>query len=192
MQNEDAVRWNARYADCGRPYDTTGPRELLVEHLDLLPDRGLALDLAMGLGHNGALLQSRGMRVVGVDVSIEAVRRARQMYPGMTAFVADLTSFRFPSGCFDLILNFYYLQRDLLADFARLLKPGGMVVIETLTEVMQAIKPDLPPEYLLQSGELRRLFTGWEILYEREGWIPSRHGGKKAVASLIARLPIGV
>jgi len=89
-------------------------------------------------------------------------------------------------------VSFDYLQRDLQADFARLLKPGGMVVIETLTEVMQAIKPDLPPEYLLQSGELRRLFTGWEILYEREGWIPSRHGGKKAVASLIARLPIGV
>jgi hypothetical protein len=49
------------------------------------------------------------------------------------------------------------------------------------------MRPDLPPDFLLQPGELRQAFRDWEIMLYREGWIASDHGTQKAVASLIAR-----
>ena len=63
-------------------------------------------DLAMGPGRNAGLLQNRGLQVIGVDISPLAVQRAKQSYPGLMAFVADLTRFQLPTNYFDVVLNF--------------------------------------------------------------------------------------
>ena len=186
---EDAERWNARYREDERYQRDVPPRRFLVENADCLPRQGLALDAAMGLGGNAGFLLERGLRVVGVDVSWVAVRRARARLPGLMAVAADLTRFSLPERGFDVILNFYYLQRDLWAAYRRALRPGGILVIETLSQEMGALRPDIDPQYLLQPGELQAAFSDWRILAYREGWVETETRHPKAVASLVACRP---
>jgi hypothetical protein len=94
-----------------------------------------------------------------------------------------------PVAIFDVILNFYYLQRELWSEYRRWLRPGGLLFFETMTIQMLASQPEIDPVFLLEAGELAEAFSRWEILVYREGWQPSRQGHPRAVASMIARLP---
>ncbi len=105
MTLEDAIRWNQRYDNQPRGW-YSNPRSFLVEHLGLLPDRGLALDLAMGGGQNADLLIEHGLEVVGIDISSSAVRQAKARNPRIMAVIADLERIWLPSARFDVILNF--------------------------------------------------------------------------------------
>lgn len=186
MKNEDAARWNQRYAG-GIRDSFEHPRPFLLEAAAWFPTPGLALDVAMGLGGNAGFLLELGWRVIGVDISQVAVRRARATHPNLAAVVADVACFHLPEAAFDLILNFYFLQRELFPEYARLLKPGGMLVFETLLEDMLTVRPEIDPRYLLQRGELRQAFEDWEVLLYREGWQPTGKLHPRAVASLVAR-----
>jgi tellurite methyltransferase len=105
------------------------------------------------------------------------------------AVVADLTRFSLPDERFDVIVNFYYLQRDLWGTYRRALRAGGILVIETLMQEMHEIRPDIDPQYLLSPGELKAAFIDWQILAYREGWVETETRHPKAVASLIASRP---
>lgn len=189
MPVDDAIRWNERYKNPHGNGWATEPRKFLIDHLDLLPREGLALDLAMGIGVNAGVLIEQGLVVVGVDIAAAAVTRARQAFPQLQAVVADLEHFALAERSFDLIIDLYYLQRDWVRNFATLLKPGGTVLMETLTRDMQSLRPEIPAAYLLEKGELLSLFTGWDVRAYREGWFPARNGKWKAVAGIVARLP---
>jgi tellurite methyltransferase len=189
MPHEDALRWNQRYLKDDRFTTFLEPRTFLLQNAGLLPDKGLALDVAMGLGGNSAFLMQRGLRVLGVDISSVAVRRAHHHLPGLMVVVADLTNFYLPAAAFDVIVNFYYLQRGLWPVYRQALRPGGVLIFETLTTAMLAIQPDTDPAFLLQPGELRQAFDGWDILVYRENWVETRRGLKHPVASLVARRP---
>jgi len=188
MPGEDARRWNTRYRN-GFVGAEPLPRAILQRALPYLQTAGLVLDLAMGLGVNARWLSERGFRVMGLDISSEAVFYAKKKCPQLMGFLADLDEYRLPEKTFSAILNFYFLKRDLILDFPRIIQPGGIAIVETLTVEMLRIRPEMPAEYLLQSGELPSLFPGWKILQYQEGWQISDHGGKKAVASLIAEFP---
>lgn len=186
MSSADAQRWNSRYSQ--PPRETfERPRPYLVESARWLPAAGMALDLAMGLGGNAGFLIERGLRVIGVDISAVAARRARKRYPELMAAVIDLTRFHLPADRFDLIINFYYLQRDLWPAIQRALRPGGILIYETLMVDMRSIHPEIDPQYLLQPGELRQAFPDLELLDYREGWTEPENRHPKAVASLAAR-----
>jgi SAM-dependent methyltransferase len=189
MPIEDARRWDNRYLEDERFRTLNQPRQFLIEQAGWLPQRGLALDIAMGPGRNAAFLLERGLRVVGLDISWVALHRAKDYLPGLMAVQADLTRFFLPSQTFDVILNFYYLQRNLWSEYRRWLRPGGILMIETLTQDMLSIKPDIEPSYLLQPGELVQAFCDLEILAYHEGKRISRDGRISAVASLVARFP---
>ena len=68
MPVADAQRWNQRYRE-GQHAGFDRPRAFLLAQAAWLPTHGLALDVAMGLGANAAWLLSRGLRVIGVDIS---------------------------------------------------------------------------------------------------------------------------
>ncbi len=98
-----------------------------------------------------------------------------------------LASTNLGSNRYDVVANFYYLQRDLTPKIKRALKPGGVVIYETFTvkqlEIPNAIGPK-KRQYLLELGELRKMFEDFEILHSSE-----TNDGRRAVASLIARKP---
>ena len=189
MSKKDAERWNTRYLQDERYATFSRPRPFLVENARFLPAHGLALDVAMGLGGNAEFLLEHGLRVVGIDISSVAARQAKARQPGLMAVIGDLTSFYIPPISFDVILNFYFLQRELWPLYRSALRPGGVLFLETLTQEMLRLQPDTDPAYLLAPNELRQAFAGWEILVYKEGWEESRGGRMHPVASLVARVP---
>ncbi len=185
MPNADARRWNARYAQqADAPIPP--PRPLLVRAAEFLPPAGLALEVAMGLGGSAAWLWGRGWRVIGLDIAAVAVRRAKAACPGLAAAVVDLTQLALPAAAFDVIVNFYYLDRALWPQYRRALKPGGVLIFETMTRAMLTVRPESNPAHLLAPGELSAAFADWERLIDFEGW-----HGNRAVAQLVARRPGG-
>jgi tellurite methyltransferase len=183
---EDAEKWNSRYREKKR-YSFERPRAFLVENSHLLPTSGLAFDAAMGLGSNAGLLLERGLKVIGVDISEVGVRQAKAKFPDLMAVVADLEKFNLPPASFDVILNFFYLQRDLFPVFLDALKEGGILIIETLTESMCEIQPGIDPAYLLAHGELYGAFQDLEVLVYKEGWEEDDRGHRRATAGAIVR-----
>jgi tellurite methyltransferase len=150
------------------------PSPLLVQVADLLPP-GRALDLASGAGRNALYLAGCGWQVTAVDSSPVAIA-AMKGRPGVDARIADLErhEYRIEPASFDLICDFYYLQRDLLPEIRAGVRPGGMFT--------GAIH--LTGRFALRSGELREEFAGWKILYYSEAPEPGR---SRPSASIIAR-----
>ena len=62
------------------------------------------LDVATGPGAMAAAAAERGVRAVGVDFSVEMVRRARTAHPEVRFEVGDAEALRFPDGSFDVVV----------------------------------------------------------------------------------------
>jgi SAM-dependent methyltransferase len=186
---EDAQRWNERYAQEFRD-SFARPRPFLLQSAHHLPASGLALDAAMGLGGNAGFLLQRGLRVIGIDLSSVALHQAKARLPGLMAVLANLADFPLPPNSFDVIINFYYLERSLFSTYLQALRPRGILIFETLTIEMQTLRPDIDPQYLLQSGELCHAFRNMDIQFYNEGWQRLDSPHPRAVASLVARRPL--
>ncbi len=171
------------------------PSGLLLRHLDAIP-RGRALDVAMGEGRHALLLAAEGFQVTGIDRDAAAVARATQLAAArglrLDARVADLEregrALAGP-GAFALVVNFHYLQRDLIPSLQAALAPGGWILFETFTtehpRVSRAGRPS-NPDFLLRPGELRACFADLSVVEYDEGVFPTRDGDREAVARLAA------
>lgn len=165
----DAARWDTRYQDNSRPWLPRGPRQLLIDYAHLLPESGLALDAACGVGANGHFLAQRGLRVIALDISLVALRMA--VHWGainacpLEAAVYDLAHPWLPPERFDVILNFHFLERGCIPQFQKALKPGGLIYFETFLKT--ELCPENPERYL-EPGELRAVFQDYQIVHYSE------------------------
>ena len=97
------------------------------------------LDAASGEGYGAALLAERASSVLALDLAPEAVAHAQARYRASNLRFerADVARLEYlPSASFDLIVSLETLehleeQEALLAGFARLLGPGGLLLIST-------------------------------------------------------------
>jgi SAM-dependent methyltransferase len=97
------------------------------------------LDAACGEGYGSALLAQTGAAVKAVDISSQAISHARKRYGHLENIefqVADCTELPFDDEAFDRIVSFetleHLLEQDkLLAEFRRVLKPGGFLVLSS-------------------------------------------------------------
>lgn len=100
---------------------------------------GRVLDAACGEGYGSALLAAQAAQVDGVDLSAEAVAHARRRYAGLNGLAfheADVTRLPFEDDAFDRVVSFETLehleaQDAMLAEFRRVLKPGGLLLISS-------------------------------------------------------------
>jgi SAM-dependent methyltransferase len=104
--------------------------------VDGLPT-GRALDAACGTGRYTRYLVDAGHQVLGVDTSPEMLARARYRVPEATLAEADLHNLPVNDGSIDLVLCGLALAHiaDLapaLAEFTRVLRPGGHVVLSDI------------------------------------------------------------
>ena len=187
----DRIKWDERYDTDGLTCGSE-PSEFLSSNADYLPSSGLALDLAAGEGRNSIFLAGRGLEVVALDISVrgleKCLRAARQKNAPVEAAAVDLRAFVFPARMFDAIVVFNYLQRELAAGMISGLKPGGLLVYETMSVDTLPFRPDFNPDFLLRRGELVQIFRGLRIIKYREA-ILQANGSMRGVASLIASKP---
>jgi SAM-dependent methyltransferase len=98
---------------------------------------GVALDAACGTGRFADFLARRGHRVIGVDSSPDMLAHARRRVPGGEFHVADLDRLPLPADSADVVvcaLALVHVPRlePVLAEFARVLRPGGDLVISDI------------------------------------------------------------
>jgi len=152
---------------------------------------GRALDIAMGEGRNAVFLAKKGFAVEGVDISEVAVQKAkllaRENSVEIRTTVADLNTYQIRPESYALIANIQYLQRSLIPQIKAGLRRGGYVIYEnpTVDELKRDPGRNLRRDYLLEKGELKRLFSDLEIVEYSEG--PGENG--QIVARLLARKP---
>jgi tellurite methyltransferase len=166
------------------------PSPFIVEWVERFArERGAglrALDVAMGSGRHAVMMAHAGLRTFGVDVKLSAVREAKEAARregvGVAGWCADLRQHPLPRGRFDVVVVARYLQRDLFPDLRGALAPGGVVLYETFTTNQRALgRPPTSPDHLLEPGELRGYFDGFDVLCYEELFAPD------AVARIAAR-----
>jgi SAM-dependent methyltransferase len=170
--------WDAHYSDPANI--SLDPAPLLVQVADLLPP-GRALDLACGPGRNALYLAQLHWQVTAVDSSAVAIAHLRRHAPTIDSRLADLElgQFTIEPGAYDLICDFYYLQRDLFGAIREGVRPGG-----AFTGAVHLFEEGRSRRFSLHPGELRSEFAGWKILYYSEASEPGR---TRSSASIIAR-----
>ena len=152
------------------------------------PGSRRALDVAMRRGRHALLLAQHGFDTFGVDLNFDAVKNAMQNAASqglrIRGWCADLTVSRLPTAAFDIVVVTRYLQRDLFPSIRECLTAGGYVIYETFT-VEQRVLGTGPtsPDHLLELGELRSAFDGWNVMFYEEVDRPD------AVARLVAQRP---
>jgi SAM-dependent methyltransferase len=93
-----------------------------------------ALDAACGTGRYADYLAGRGHRVVGVDSSPDMLARARARVPSGKFLLGDLHHLPLGDNCVDLVvcglaMSHVATLAPAMAEFARVLRPGGRLVI---------------------------------------------------------------
>jgi len=98
---------------------------------------GVALDAACGTGRFAEFLANCGHQVIGVDSSPGMLAHARRRVPDGEFHVAELEQLPLPDDAVDVItcaLALVHVPRlePVLAEFARVLRPGGDLVISDI------------------------------------------------------------
>jgi len=97
------------------------------------------IDAACGGGVLAPHVRSRGYRHVGVDLRLSGLTQAAER--GVTAVAGDVTALPLASGRADVVVAGEILEHvaDLpgtVAELVRVLRPGGLVVLDTVNDTM--------------------------------------------------------
>jgi SAM-dependent methyltransferase len=101
--------------------------------IDAFPP-GEALDAACGTGRYAGYLAGRGHQVTGIDSSPDMLDQARIRVPSGEFLLGDLHRLPLPDSSVDLVVSGLALSHvptlaPVMAEFARVLRPGGHLVI---------------------------------------------------------------
>lgn len=149
------------------------PELLAAESDGWLGQPGRVLDAGCGLGTEIGYLAGRGWRVIGLDLSEPALRRASQEHPGLSFIRGDVLHLPFQARAFDLLLDrgcFHYLsgheRTNYAAEARRVIRPGGRMLLRAcLTSA--GMGNDVDEDVI--SG----CFEGWSIDSLKHAKLPS-------------------
>lgn len=184
---DERATWDQRYREGRLPL--ADPNHFLVDAfrrfvIPRFPQAGSALDMAGGAGRHAIWLAQRGWQVTLMDISNEGLAVGRKRVGDAASRVeflqADLRQFH-ADRLYDLVLVFYYLERAILPELERSLRPGGLLLYKTyVREDADLGRQPRNPSHLLEPGELVHTFPGLQILHYRE------YRSKRTVAELVA------
>ncbi|MCX6668330.1 MAG: class I SAM-dependent methyltransferase [Methanothrix sp.] len=137
-----AKAWDKDYRSRGRLWGGG------VKDLPELPAGCSVLEMGCGSGKTLAGLAGRARRVIGLDISVQALRLCRPCGPKIDLILGDACRLPFPSESFDAVFAFHVTGHLLLAgrhalarEAARVLKLGGRLLFREFgAEDMRAKK----------------------------------------------------
>lgn len=133
----DRTRYRTRY---GRLFETLH-HGILKHCLADVPVGSAVLEVACGTGHVTPLLSEQGLEVFACDLTPEmmqhAVAATAERTPAPRFVNADARRLPFASDSFDVIVSTRFLhlfpkkqQRDLIIEMSRVLRPGGLLLVD--------------------------------------------------------------
>lgn len=134
------------------------------------------LELGCGTGNDAARLADRGYAVTAVDLSGEAIRRARSRFGARVDFrVADITQpLPFPESSFDAVMSNVALHmfpdgmtRFIFAEIGRVVRPAGLFLFHVnaiedrpLRARSLRVVREIEPDYVLEeTGQTMHFFS---------------------------------
>ncbi|HSM68404.1 MAG TPA: methyltransferase domain-containing protein [Xanthomonadales bacterium] len=140
------------------------------------------LDAACGEGYGSAMLAASAAQVTGVDISADTIAHAAARYgrqENLDFECVDCTALPFAQESFDVVVSFETLehlagQQALLAEFRRVLKADGLLILSSPDKAEYADKRDFNNPFHVRElyrGELEALiepvFPAFRVLGQK-------------------------
>lgn len=166
--------------------------DVLLNNDFLLPDKGLALDLACGLGENALFLAKKGLETSAWDISSVALGKLKQNAKknNLTISVKQvhIEPNSLPKNAFDVIVLSHFLDRSLCNAIIDGLKPKGLLFYQTYVREKLGSSGPKNPEFLLARNELLQLFNPLTaLLYRENGRVGNLGCGERNEAFFIGQ-----
>ena len=107
-----------------------------LSQADVLHPEHRILEIGCGIGSLAASLHKQGHRIVGTDISQEAIAYGRQKYPELRLEVQPAESLPYEPASFDVVLSFDLFEHIATIDrhvseVSRVLKGRGLYLLQT-------------------------------------------------------------
>lgn len=181
----------------GKPLD-------VVTQIPTLVKSGKVLDIGGGEGRNAMYLADKGFDVEVIDISkvgIDKLKaKAKELGLNLDAKVADIRHFELKENYENIVSSFvfHHLSRDEAIESVEKMKSftteGGINIVAAFTVDGDFYRKDPNTDnFYLELGELRKLYTDWEILdyseQERTAYAKREDGSQmvNVTATILAR-----
>ncbi len=98
----------------------------------------VVLDIASGEGYGSAMLANKANKVIGVDISAEAIKHARKCYQkeNLEYMVGSCADIPLPDASVDIVVSFETIEHhdqheQMMQEIKRVLRPDGILLISS-------------------------------------------------------------
>lgn len=140
------------------------------------------VDLASGEGYGAAWISEVAESVTGIDIDEASVLHARAQYnrrDNLNFVLGNIQSLPFASSCVDAVTCFEAIEhvenpRAMVEEVARILRPGGLMLVSTPNKAVYSDQRDYNNEYHVHEFYLPDLeillsdyFAEWQLVGQR-------------------------
>ncbi len=124
----------------------------------------VVLDIASGEGYGSAMLANRADKVIGVDISVEAVEHARKRYnkENLEYRVGTCADIPVPDASVDLVVSFETIEHHdqhetMMQEIKRVLRPTGVLLMSTPDKYHYSVERGYSNQYHVKELDQREL-----------------------------------
>ena len=199
----------AAYYDETRSLPDYAMQLLIARLVAELPREGLCLEIGIGTGRIALPLAAHGVRVVGVDISMEMLRKliAKAGRNGPPVAIADAIHLPFRDSTFESavaahVLHLIPIWRSAVDELTRVVVPGGVLLASKGSEVRVEWQARVRRRFFIEAGDppwppgldsMENLDEHMRTRGATTGKVEDvRHEGAATISGLIAALEKGI